>query len=218
MAVLWLPGLARPVPIADGGTGQASATAAFDALAPTTSQGDLIYHNGTDNVRLAKGTAAQVLKMNSGATAPEWGYAAQQQIQLGNAFGNGFSPTDNTNHYTGSVGAPSNTAATAASVTTQIVEVPYTIREIYLLIVPGGTNGTSETGTGSIWVNNTTDNVVFNNTLTWDGGAAGTSYSATGLSIALASGDFWQFKFDPPTWVTNPTSVFYIVQVIVTFP
>ena len=58
--------------IADGGTGQSTATAAFDALAPTTTQGDLIYHNGTDNVRLAKGTKYQTLRINSGATAPEW--------------------------------------------------------------------------------------------------------------------------------------------------
>lgn len=60
------------VAITDGGTGQSTATAAFDALAPTTTQGDIIYHNGTDNVRLAKGTAGQTIKMNSGATAPEW--------------------------------------------------------------------------------------------------------------------------------------------------
>ena len=35
-------------------------------------QGDTLYYNGTDYVRLPKGTASQVLKMNSGATAPEW--------------------------------------------------------------------------------------------------------------------------------------------------
>ena len=34
--------------------------------------GDVLYHNGTDYVRLAKGTAAQHLAMNSGVTAPEW--------------------------------------------------------------------------------------------------------------------------------------------------
>ena len=34
--------------------------------------GDIMYHNGTDWVRLAKGTAGQTLKMNAGATAPEW--------------------------------------------------------------------------------------------------------------------------------------------------
>ena len=34
--------------------------------------GDVMYYNGTDYVRLAKGTAGQVLTINSGATAPEW--------------------------------------------------------------------------------------------------------------------------------------------------
>ncbi len=39
-------------------------------------QGDIIYGTGTDTwARLAKGTASQSLKMNSGATAPEWGDA-----------------------------------------------------------------------------------------------------------------------------------------------
>lgn len=60
------------VSIGAGGTGQTTATAAFDALAPTTTQGDLIYFDGSDNVRLAKGTANQVLGMNNGATAPEY--------------------------------------------------------------------------------------------------------------------------------------------------
>jgi hypothetical protein len=35
--------------------------------------GDILTYNGTDYIRLAKGTAEQVLKMNSGATAVEWG-------------------------------------------------------------------------------------------------------------------------------------------------
>src|SRR3990167_8205641 len=55
------------VPVDQGGTGETTATPAFDALAPTTTQGDIIYHNGTDNVRLPKGTASQALKMNAGA-------------------------------------------------------------------------------------------------------------------------------------------------------
>lgn len=37
--------------------------------------GDILYHNGTSYVRLAKGTAGQVLEMNSGATAPAWSNA-----------------------------------------------------------------------------------------------------------------------------------------------
>ena len=74
-SVIPASGLTGAVAIANGGTGQTTATAAFDALAPTTTQGDTIYYNGTDNVRLAKGTAGQALVMNSGATAPEWGTA-----------------------------------------------------------------------------------------------------------------------------------------------
>jgi hypothetical protein len=38
--------------------------------------GDIMYYNGTDYVRLAKGTAAQALVMNGGATAPSWGSGA----------------------------------------------------------------------------------------------------------------------------------------------
>lgn len=55
----------RPVPVSQGGTGQATQTAAFDALAPTTTKGDVIVHNGTDNVRQAAGTAGQILGVNS---------------------------------------------------------------------------------------------------------------------------------------------------------
>lgn len=35
--------------------------------------GDLVYSDGTDLQRLAVGTAGQVLRVNAGATAPEWG-------------------------------------------------------------------------------------------------------------------------------------------------
>jgi len=44
---------------------------------PMTAAGDIIY-GGTSGAptRLAAGTAGQVLKMNSGATAPEWGAAS----------------------------------------------------------------------------------------------------------------------------------------------
>ncbi len=37
-----------------------------------TTQGDILYRDGSGLQRLAKGTASQELRMNSGATAPEW--------------------------------------------------------------------------------------------------------------------------------------------------
>lgn len=60
------------VPIANGGTGQTAKEAAFDALSPLVSQGDTMHRNSTVNTRLVKGTALQIYRMNSGATAPEW--------------------------------------------------------------------------------------------------------------------------------------------------
>lgn len=63
--------------IANGGTGQTTAVAAFDGLAPTTAKGDLILHDGTDNVRLAVGgTNGHVLTVDSStATGVKWAAA-----------------------------------------------------------------------------------------------------------------------------------------------
>ena len=51
---------------------------AFDAA------GDLVYGTGADTfTKLALGTAGQVLKVNSGATAPEWGAASSSYVGVG---------------------------------------------------------------------------------------------------------------------------------------
>ncbi len=74
------------VPIGKGGTGATDAASAIIALGaqPLGSTltsleslslvaGDVLYATAADTLtRLPKGTAGQVLKMNSGATAPEW--------------------------------------------------------------------------------------------------------------------------------------------------
>lgn len=54
--------------------GHQAQDATLDTLAALSLvQGDILYATGADTLtRLAKGTASQVLRMNSGATAPEW--------------------------------------------------------------------------------------------------------------------------------------------------
>jgi hypothetical protein len=71
------------LPIGNGGTGQTTATSAFDALSPTSAKGDLVAHNGTSSVALAVGTNGKVLAANSAeATGLEWVTAATLPIDL----------------------------------------------------------------------------------------------------------------------------------------
>jgi hypothetical protein len=67
-------GVTGTLPIANGGTGQTAQTAAFDVLAPSTTKGDLIVHNGTDNIRVAVGgTNGHVLTVDSAeASGVKW--------------------------------------------------------------------------------------------------------------------------------------------------
>lgn len=65
--------ISTPVSIANGGTGQTSQTNAFDALSPTTTKGDIIVNNGSDNIRLAVGSNDQVLTADSAqASGVKW--------------------------------------------------------------------------------------------------------------------------------------------------
>lgn len=74
-AQLTLDNIGGTLGIAKGGTGQTAQTAAFDALAPTTTKGDIIAHNGSNNIRVAVGTDGQVLAANS-ANPSGLGWAA----------------------------------------------------------------------------------------------------------------------------------------------
>lgn len=70
------------VPIANGGTGQSTASAAFNALSPITSTGDLIIGNGVNSAtRLAIGTNAYVLTSNG--TTASWAAVPAASLTVG---------------------------------------------------------------------------------------------------------------------------------------
>ncbi|CAB4155083.1 hypothetical protein UFOVP653_70 [uncultured Caudovirales phage] len=68
---------ATAISVAKGGTGATTATAGFDALSPATTLGDVLYHNGTNNVRLAGNTTSnrKFMRQTGNGTvsgAPAW--------------------------------------------------------------------------------------------------------------------------------------------------
>lgn len=83
-ATLTLKQSAAPTPTAEGdiqwdtddnviAVGDSAATKLFVPIPASTAAGDIEYFTGAKvKARLAKGTAGQTLRMNSGATAPEW--------------------------------------------------------------------------------------------------------------------------------------------------
>ena len=65
----------------------AAGTNGTDLTSTLTTQGDIVYRDGSGLQRLAKGTASQVLQMNTSANAPEWanasgGYVLQEKVGM----------------------------------------------------------------------------------------------------------------------------------------
>lgn len=76
------------LPILNGGTGQTTASAAFNALSPMTTSGDLIYGAGSGaGTRLGIGSAGQVLTVSGGLPVWAASTAGGDINNGGNAFG-----------------------------------------------------------------------------------------------------------------------------------
>lgn len=71
------------IAIANGGTGQTSASTAFNALSPMTTGGDIIYGGASGvGTRLANGSAGQVLTSAGGTSAHVWATPASGLPQV----------------------------------------------------------------------------------------------------------------------------------------
>ena len=78
--------------VGTNGTNGSNGTDGTDLTSILTTQGDILYRDGSGLQRLAKGTASQQLAMNSGANAPEWITASAggywSEVTSGTATGN----------------------------------------------------------------------------------------------------------------------------------
>jgi hypothetical protein len=115
-------------------------------------------------------------------------------------------PADGTTYYWGSkVGLAMSTAAAARR-----IYFPRACTITAVDLYATFTNGTAETSTISLRLNNTTDTTV-SSTVALNA----TPYHSlvTGLSIAVAAGDYFEFKWVTPTWATNPTGVYWWCEI-----
>jgi hypothetical protein len=146
-------GVTGILPIANGGTGQTTASAAFNALSPVTSVGDLIIGNGTNSAtRLGIGTNGYVLTSNG--TTASWAASTGGVTSFSG----------------GSTGLTPNTATTGAISLAGTLAVGYggtgsttlTANNVLLgngtsalQVVAPGTNGNVLTSNGTTWVSST---------------------------------------------------------------
>jgi hypothetical protein len=146
------------VAIANGGTGQTTASAAFNALSPITSTGDLIIGNGTNSAtRLAIGSNGFVLTSNG--TTATWA-ASTGGVTSFSAGTTGLTPSAGT---TGAI----TLAGTLA-------------------VANGGTGQTSYTD-GQLLIGNTTGNTLTKATLTAGTGISITNGTGS-ITIATSGG------------------------------
>jgi len=159
------------VGISYGGTGQTTASAAFNALSPITSTGDLIIGNGTNSAtRLAIGANGYVLTSNG--TTAVWSAAGGSGV---------------TSFSAGSTGLTPNTATTGA------VTLGGT-----LSVANGGTGITTTPANGALLIGNSTNytsaTLTAGSNITITNGAGSITIASTASGGATGGGSdaiFW---------------------------
>jgi hypothetical protein len=162
------------LPIANGGTGQTTASAAFNALSPVTSTGDLIIGNGTNSsTRLPIGATNYVLTSNG--TTATWALATGSGATISN------DTSTSTNLY------PTFVAATSGALANIYTSDPK------YLYKPSTGELTSEhfvAGNG-IFVNSLTIDTSYTIVAGTSGMSAGPVTVASGTTVTVASGSRW---------------------------
>ena len=163
------------VAIANGGTGQTTAVNAFDALSPTTTKGDLIVSNGTDNVRLGVGADTFALVADSAAaTGVKW-------ASVGASLTIANDTTTATNLYPTFLTATSGTAATLYTGNAKLLYKPST----------GELTAPAHISSNGITINSTTVSTSYTIASGTAGLSAGPMTISSGVVVTVASGSRW---------------------------
>src|SRR5690606_19101913 len=116
--------------LANGGTNATTAQAAINNISGLTTSGDLLTHNGTNAIRLSRGTEGQCL--TSGATELTWADCGSESEQPGETW----------------------TARTSAE-GNQWYSITYG-NGLFVAVAPSGTNRVMTSPDGITWIPRTT--------------------------------------------------------------
>tara|TARA_R110000868_G_scaffold756_1_gene5565 strand:- start:560 stop:2851 length:2292 start_codon:yes stop_codon:yes gene_type:complete len=184
-------GINGTLPVANGGTGQTTASAAFNALSPVTTTGDLIIGNGTNSAtRLGIGANNYVLTSNG--TTATWAAATGGVTQIIAGTNVTISPAGGTGAVTinasggGGSSAYSRTTFTATAGQTAFT-VTYAVGYLQIYVngvLLTGSDYTATSGTGfTLAIACAAGDIVEALVITT---SIGTSGITTGKSIAMA--------------------------------
>jgi len=163
------------VAIANGGTGQTTASTAFNALSPITSVGDLIIGSGVNNAtRLGIGATGYVLTSN-GTTASWAAGGGGSSITISNDVATA------SNLYPAFFSATSGTASTVYTSNANLLYKPST----------GELTAVAVISSNGIQVNSSTVSANYTIAAGNNGLSAGPISVATGITVTVSTGSTW---------------------------
>lgn len=191
--------------ITRGGTGQTTRATAFNALSPLTTQGDVIYYDGSNNVRLGPGTSGQFLKTQGAAANPIWANASAGAATM--------TRTAKTSNYTLVAGDQGNIIAFTGSTTiTFAVTAAATLGSGWWCIVENA--GTGAANNGQLVVDpNSSETIDGVTTLTtYPGDVRIINCDGSNFTTELIEGGYVQYTVAGANTFTVPTRVtqFYV--------
>ena len=132
--------------MSSAGTNGTNGTNGTDVGTVITTQGDILYRDGSGLQRLAKGTAGQALLMNSGANAPEWGAGGEKNTPVFDARANASQTVSNNTNTKITFGLE-NVDSDGCFANSRFT--PTTAGWYHFI---GSTGGTSKSGYIAVWV------------------------------------------------------------------
>ena len=172
------------VPIANGGTGQTTATTAFNALSPLTTSGDLLYASATNTAgRLPIGSTGQILSVVGGF--PAWASLSSGAVTSFSGGSTGLTPVSPTTGAISLAGTLATgyggTGLTASPTNGQLLIGNGSSYTLATLTAGTGISVTNASGAITIAINGTGEVTSFQTSL-----SGLTPSSATGGAVTLA--------------------------------